>query len=298
MKRVFQVLSFFSVIFLIACDGDSNKQSLNAINSSCGTLNELVCGENMILVCIGEEGNLTYQKQTECSEGETCEVIGTVPTCTDGVSVCGDGDMEGGEECDDGNLEDGDGCSSTCKKEAAAVCGDNKVNGDEVCDGETVDCSTVGHYMPGYMATCMPDCKRFNLGECIERDENDTCGNGTKDGDEVCEISDTKDCSELGVFESGTMAPCNYYCSGYDTANCVANGTDTCKIVYECVANCQDAACQQECRTTSNPTELGKYDAMQECFQTQCGTLTDQNEFSQCAQEKCANEISACGLGQ
>lgn len=295
MKKLYQVLILFSAFILFSCDGDSNKQSLSSVNASCSTLNELVCGDNMILVCVGEEGDFSYQQQTVCAEGETCEVVGAVPTCTDGVSVCGDGEMEGGEECDDGNLEDNDGCSSTCEKEASAVCGDNKVNGDEVCDGETVDCSSIGHYMPGKMATCMPDCTRYNLGECVERDSSDTCGDGTKDADEVCEIGETKDCSELGVFASGTMAPCNYYCSGYDSSSCVANGTDTCDMVYDCAVSCEDAECQSACRTTSNPTELGKYDAMQECFQDQC---SDAEDFSSCAQEKCSAEITDCGIGQ
>ncbi len=34
-----------------------------------------------------------------------------------GVNICGDGDIDAGEECDDGNLIDGDDCSSTCEAE-------------------------------------------------------------------------------------------------------------------------------------------------------------------------------------
>jgi cysteine-rich repeat protein len=32
-------------------------------------------------------------------------------------AVCGDGDVDDGEECDDGNAVSGDGCSSSCEIE-------------------------------------------------------------------------------------------------------------------------------------------------------------------------------------
>jgi len=35
-----------------------------------------------------------------------------------GGSVCGNGQIESGEQCDDGNTADGDGCSATCRAEA------------------------------------------------------------------------------------------------------------------------------------------------------------------------------------
>jgi cysteine-rich repeat protein len=45
-------------------------------------------------------------------------VTATTSSTTDtsgGPVVCGDGEVEGGEECDDGNLIDGDGCESTAR---------------------------------------------------------------------------------------------------------------------------------------------------------------------------------------
>ncbi len=45
-----------------------------------------------------------------------CPLLGgTLGLCP--VFVCGDGNLDPGEECDDGNLVNGDGCSSTCKNE-------------------------------------------------------------------------------------------------------------------------------------------------------------------------------------
>ena len=45
------------------------------------------------------------------------------PSCTPGPpAVCGNGDLESGEQCDDGNTDDGDGCSSACRVELAGLC--------------------------------------------------------------------------------------------------------------------------------------------------------------------------------
>jgi len=69
-------------------------------------------------------------------------------TCDRGaveLGVCGDGQLQPGEECDDGNTVNTDNCTNTC---AAAVCGDGIVRtGPEQCDdGNTVNgdgCSNI-----------------------------------------------------------------------------------------------------------------------------------------------------------
>jgi cysteine-rich repeat protein len=39
---------------------------------------------------------------------------------SDCAVICGDGQIEGGEQCDDGNTAGGDGCSATCQNEFVA----------------------------------------------------------------------------------------------------------------------------------------------------------------------------------
>lgn len=46
-------------------------------------------------------------------------------------SVCGDNDVDVGEQCDDGNLQNGDGCSSSCTIEK---CGNGTTDVNEQCD--------------------------------------------------------------------------------------------------------------------------------------------------------------------
>ncbi len=54
------------------------------------------------------------------------------------LSVCGDGELDGGETCDDGNLRDGDGCEADCTS-GASRCGDGVVDPGEDCDDGNTD---------------------------------------------------------------------------------------------------------------------------------------------------------------
>ncbi len=75
-----------------------------------------------------------------------------VRECGGGGPVCGDGNVDPGEECDDSNLSDGDGCSSSCVVEPGfscsgepsacvltiPICGDGNLHPAEQCeDGNT-----------------------------------------------------------------------------------------------------------------------------------------------------------------
>ncbi|NQZ96649.1 MAG: hypothetical protein HRU01_09075 [Myxococcales bacterium] len=65
------------------------------------------------------------------------------------LSICGDDNLDPGEQCDDGNLLDGDCCSSACAYEAPNsscdldddVCTDDRCDSVGVCvDGDDLDC--------------------------------------------------------------------------------------------------------------------------------------------------------------
>ncbi|MDD5416784.1 MAG: PKD domain-containing protein [Candidatus Aenigmarchaeota archaeon] len=48
------------------------------------------------------------------------------------------------------------------------VCGDSLIEGNEVCDSDTVDCSTIGDYLAGDYATCLPNCLGYDVfNDCI-----------------------------------------------------------------------------------------------------------------------------------
>jgi cysteine-rich repeat protein len=87
-----------------------------------------VCGngklENGEACDLGSKNGLFYGDGMGCSKTCTKE-----PICRDSAGknracdvVCGDGNLNLGEECDDGNLRDGDGCSKSCTKEDGFTC--------------------------------------------------------------------------------------------------------------------------------------------------------------------------------
>ncbi|HEY3499218.1 MAG TPA: fibro-slime domain-containing protein, partial [Polyangiaceae bacterium] len=67
-----------------------------------------------------------------CSQEPECRPSGTTQAC---AAVCGDANVDAGEQCDDGNGSSGDGCSATCTIEMGFVC-------TETPAFETQPCST------------------------------------------------------------------------------------------------------------------------------------------------------------
>ncbi|MBQ1267545.1 MAG: DUF4215 domain-containing protein [Proteobacteria bacterium] len=112
---------------------------------------------------------------------------------SDEENLCGNGQIDEGEQCDDGNNNNGDGCSSLCKEEQKVACGNGtKEPGEQCDDGNNVDGD-------GCSSTCQI--------ESVIVDDP-VCGNGTKENDEECDDGNKKDgdgCSsscknEVGPF--------------------------------------------------------------------------------------------------
>ncbi len=121
-----------------ACSGTPSKCSVakcgNGIQETgeacdCGT-----DGASFPAGCSGPNG-LFNGDGTGCTKTCTKE-----PTCRDASGattacnvICGNGNVEAGEDCDDGNAKNGDGCSSDCKIEAGFTC-------KTVQQSDAVDC--------------------------------------------------------------------------------------------------------------------------------------------------------------
>ena len=104
-------------------------------------------------------------------------------------SVCGNNNVEAGEQCDDGNPFDGDGCSSLCQiEEPAAVCGNSILELGEQCD-DGIEPPTACEYGQLSCQTCTAQCThRFGdtkyCGDGYEDLQNEQCDDGnTVDGD-------------------------------------------------------------------------------------------------------------------
>ncbi len=79
-------------------------------NDSIGCDNNLICSDNLC-------------RNNACTEEGDC-------ICP----LCGDGNLDDGEQCDDGNNIDGDGCSVACSIEIQPYCGDGNLDQGEQCD--------------------------------------------------------------------------------------------------------------------------------------------------------------------
>jgi cysteine-rich repeat protein len=78
----------------------------------------------------GGAGGSVASVSSAASGGATSAAGGAGGDGGGGVLLCGNGDIDAGEQCDDNNDEDGDGCSSQCQFEPTGP--------DDICPGETI----------------------------------------------------------------------------------------------------------------------------------------------------------------
>ena len=92
-----------------------------------------------------------------CGDGNRCLTCRCVSSIC-GLVLCGDGNVDPGEECDDGNTTDNDSCQN-CK---TAMCGDGIVCDGPSCtsgkDGGPEYCDPPGPTSPSCLYSCLPDC--------------------------------------------------------------------------------------------------------------------------------------------
>ena len=107
------------------CDCGTDPATLQI--SGCKAMNGLFYGDPNNPGC-----SKTCTKEPNCQDSS-----GKTQACT---SVCGDGNLDPGEDCDDGNLVPGDGCSSTCKVEDGFTCPPAIAQDSSPCQSGTGQC--------------------------------------------------------------------------------------------------------------------------------------------------------------
>jgi len=149
--------------------------------------------------------NTTTTTTTDATESDsdTDSDTGTdTATTADPDPVCGDGNVDDGEECDDGNTEDGDGCTANCKPN---ICGDGIVHeGVEICDDGVNDGSYGG---------CMDNCAQLGPGcgdGILQAEEGEVCDtdeefvgclNNCQQAQSCLEIKTDDDAAISGVYK-------------------------------------------------------------------------------------------------
>lgn len=181
-----------------------------------------------------------------CSDGTTTNSKDTCGDAILGASEACDGSELGGKTCE--SLGFGAGvlsCSNDCGKldtsqcGAPASCGDGVKNEIETCDGADLGGQTcMGLGLGSGILGCQLNCLGFDSVGCSGPA---TCGNGQKDGSEVCDGKDLggATCESEGAG-TGTLA-CANNCVKFDIAGCIC--APSCGAV-ECGP---DPVCGQSC---------------------------------------------------
>ena len=113
-------------------------------------------------------GNEQLESGEECDDGNQTPGDGCSSTCTieTPTPVCGDGNVDQGEECDDGNQTPGDGCDATCQEE-------KKIKICHSLDGEKYEINEVSvnaHGHDGHQYDIIPITDLNHDGEITESD--------------------------------------------------------------------------------------------------------------------------------
>lgn len=236
------------------CDDGADNGQPNKCNTICSAITDPVCGN-----AVKEEGescddgNLDENdwcsatcKFTYCGDGyiQMPNGEGNGETCDDGADngkpnkcaadcsgitagVCGNKELEKGEECDDGNKLDTDACTALC---ALTSCGDGIVqalNGNDVqeaCDD--------GIEFNGLPNKCDDKCSGTTLS---------VCGNGIVEQDEVCDDKE----------ENGNPLKCAADCSGTTAAVCGNSIEEAGETCDDGVDNGQPLKCAADCSGTT-----------------------------------------------
>jgi fibro-slime domain-containing protein len=215
---------------LIACGGGSAPQGAlidssggasgasNNNNNSGGTAGD----DQDIGGSAGDTTGLIDEDPTGGSSGCSGGSCGGTDDPIGGGTLCGNSQLDPGEQCDDGNSVPGDGCTGACNLEpnfacntagsacvSTIACGDGAVGGTEACDdGNTVDadgCSATCTVEADFGCTSDAD----GTSSCIPI-QNAACGDSTVSSGEQCDDGNTADadgCSATCQVETGFVCP-------------------------------------------------------------------------------------------
>jgi hypothetical protein len=173
-----------------------------------------------------------------------------------------------------------------CRQDAAIcacaeACGANGACDDSVCQvatcGETYDCL----YNCGQNAACQEGC--LSAATAAAGDQLDAmfaCW------DSRCNVPENQ-------FQSCVEQNCATETAACFGGGTVGTGSETCDVVYGCMADCTDNACYSDCYAQGTAEAQGQVDGLLGCLDSKCGNVSA-SAFQQCAEDNCAAEIGAC----
>jgi cysteine-rich repeat protein len=175
------------------------------------------------------------------------------PACP--APICGNGNLEFGEECDDGNPFDGDGCSAGCVIEGPTECiHDQCVAGGPLDPGLCGPCVAQVCAVDSYCCTTAWDdiCVGEVASICGETcGAPEVCGNGVLEPSEECDdgnLVDGDGCSSACIIETPPQCAHDQCVAGaaLDFAQCTPCVTQICAVDPYCCTTAWDSVCVGE----------------------------------------------------
>lgn len=201
--------------------GDCNNGLVNPPDEVCDS-NTLPCS----VACY----NGAQRCLADCSDFEACVTNG---------SRCGNDIVEGCEACDDGNTVSGDGCSADCSaRELIGNCNNGVVDAGEACDTDPIAC---GDLCYDGRQECEADCSGYK--PCHM--DYQACGNGLREGCEVCDDGNRKSGDGCNADCGGTVNPATCGDGRLDPGEICDGGTPAACLKDECYTGTQ--ACLETC---------------------------------------------------
>lgn len=198
--------------------------------------------QRMVLVCfLGLLSLVACSGRSVRGENDNQNNNNTAPTCGNNVA-------EINELCDGADLRENNcstvdvafsggilGCGPTCDtwdtsscEVVTQECGDGIREGTELCDTSDLngnDCTTIGEGFTGGTLSCGATCDSWITTGCT--DEAYVCGNGVREGPEVCDGTDLgmESCTTHGYSEG--VLNCSALCDAFILTGCY-DGVGTC----------------------------------------------------------------------
>ena len=236
-------------------------------------------------------------------DGDTADSGDSVDDSDTGNSV---DDNDTADSVDDGDSANtGDSADDADSADTGATCGNSVIETGEACElSDTKNCTLIaaGGYSGG-LATCATNCLSWNVTNCtcpLGTEKNGDgicevlCGNGTVDGDEACEPSDTVECTTFtgAGFESGT-ATCQSDCEAWNKTSCVCPDDKVIDGDGNCVENNECTLGTDTCDSNATCTDTP------DSFTCACNDYYD-GDGATCAlcntDGQCKADCSACDV--
>lgn len=279
MKRLTYIHLFLFMIFVglttVACEEEE------AIGVACITLEDCILGQQCIdgfcedSADSGDTSGDTGNSANSVDTGNSADSADTGNSVDDSDTANTGNSVDDSDTANTGNSGDGSDTADSADSvddgdsaDTGSTCGNSAVETGEACElSDTKNCTLIaaGGYSGG-IADCATNCLSWDVANCTcpaGSDKNGAgicevlCGNGTVDGDETCEPSDTKECTTFSGagFESGT-ATCESDCTAWDKTSCacpenlVIDGDGNCVENNECTLGTDNCDINATCTDT------------------------------------------------